>query len=213
MTAALTSLEFRPNSIDFLNENSELNSRIKCIAAGIVSLEGIYGNTTCYLTGIRAPSNPYDAVNKVYIDTVLQEYLNSMAVCHILNTTSSTSDATGALVVDGGVGIKGALYCGDAIHCRALYTTSDSRLKTKISKVSSSKSAGLAKVSAYEYYLHGEPRIGLLAQELLSAGFDRCVHSGDASLGVDYQAVIALLVTELNVLRAKISEVEAQTKK
>lgn len=207
MSSSLSSLEFRPNSIDFLNVNNELNSRIKCVAAGIVSLEGIYGNN-CYLTGIQRPLNPYDAVNKAYLDSLVEGYLNSLTVCHILNTTPSTSADTGALVVDGGAGIKGALYCANAIHCQALYTTSDLRLKRNIAKVAGSKSAGLAKISAYEYYLHDKPRIGLLAQELLSAGFDRCVHLNDATLGVDYQAVIALLVSELNALRARVIDVE-----
>lgn len=200
-----SSLEFRPNSIDFLSVDDQVNSRIKCVAQGILSLEGLYGSY-CRLTGLDTPSHLSDAVTKSYVDTLVSHSLDPLAVFHILNTTPSTSDSTGALIVDGGAGIKGAIFCGDSVHCKAIYTTSDARLKQNISKIGNP--SRLTSVSAYEYEMDRKHRVGLLAQELVKAGLDNCVHFGEEHLGVDYQAVTALLVSDMNLLYKRIAKME-----
>lgn len=202
------SLEFRPNSVDFLDEASLVKARIKCTAQSILCLEGIYGNR-CKLTGLEAPTDIYDAATKSYVDTLVSHNFDPLEVCHILNTNQSVSSNTGALIVDGGTGIAKDLFVGGDLHVRAIYTTSDAKLKKNIQALDL-QTTNLDKIKAYSYSIDGEKKIGLLAQELVEAKLDKCVHFGVSRLGVDYQSITAILVHELNMLKNRVKTLELQ---
>lgn len=196
-------LEFRPNSVDFLDEAKLVKARIKCTAQSILCLEGIYGSR-CKLTGLANPTDIFDAATKSYVDSLVANSFED--IFHILNTTQSVSPNTGALIVDGGVGIAKDVFVGGNVHVQALYTTSDARLKSNITALEAH--INLDKIKAYTYSINGEKKIGLLAQELVAAKLDKCVHFGGSKLGVDYQSITAILVHEINMLKNRIEILE-----
>jgi hypothetical protein len=73
---------------------------------------------------------------KASINTDSFDISNSITTVNIDATTASTSTSTGALVVDGGVGISGALYVGSSISAQS--ATFDSINSTPIGNVTPS---------------------------------------------------------------------------
>jgi hypothetical protein len=120
---------------------------------------------------------------------------------HLNSTTPSNSRVTGALVVDGGVGIGGALYTASGT-----VTGSDMRLKKDIEPITDA----LAKVQMLSGFTHTwnkladhpfpeKRRAGLSAQDLLVVLPESVATEGDY-LGVDYCEVIPLLVNAIKEL-------------
>jgi hypothetical protein len=88
---------------------------------GVKSVDGL-----TYITAESSPGASDDTLNFVTngtqalaVDTDSIDIATKIATVNINATTTSTSTSTGALVVDGGAGIAGALYVGGAISAES----------------------------------------------------------------------------------------------
>lgn len=133
----------------------------------------------------------------------------------ITGTTASTSKTTGALIVNGGVGIAGAIFAGGEVTAYA----SDAALKTNVVAID----GALAKVEAirgvtYDWNEIGqglglgtEPQVGVIAQEIEAVLPQLVVDSAhEGYKTVKYDKLTALLIEAVKELSGKVASLEAQ---
>ena len=133
----------------------------------------------------------------------------------ITDTTASTSKTTGALIVNGGLGIAGAIFAGGEVTAYA----SDAALKTNVVAID----GALAKVEAirgvtYEWNEIGqglglgtEPQVGVIAQEIEAVLPQLVVESAhEGYKTVKYDKLTALLIEAVKELSGKVASLEAQ---
>lgn len=133
----------------------------------------------------------------------------------ITGTTASTSKTTGALIVNGGLGVAGSIYAGGEVTAYA----SDAALKTNVVAID----GALAKVEAirgvtYEWNEIGqglglgtEPQVGVIAQEIEAVLPQLVVESAhEGYKTVKYDKLTALLIEAVKELSGKVASLEAQ---
>jgi len=85
----------------------------------IIDMPGdLYLTGASKIRGVAAPLIGSDVATKAYVDGAASAF-NGGTVAGAINitaTTASTDKDTGALIVNGGVGIEGSLYAGDLIY-------------------------------------------------------------------------------------------------
>ena len=87
--------------------------------SGVTTCEGdLYVGGDLYGDG----SNLTGIANTAYIDAI---NITSSGIVSVTNTTASTSSATGALIVSGGVGIAGSLHVGENVSIGGTLTYED----------------------------------------------------------------------------------------
>lgn len=106
----------------------------------------------------------------------------------------------------GGQTINGALTCTGWMYAAGHKATSDSRLKEEKKKVS----YDISSVSPYRYRLKtdNEYHVGLLAQEVEKIIPEAVSENKDGYKSLDYNAVVAVLVGQVNALTKRIEELE-----
>ncbi|KAJ3278469.1 hypothetical protein HK104_002312 [Borealophlyctis nickersoniae] len=146
----------------------------------------------------------------------------------ISNTTDSTSAATGALTVSGGVGIAKSLKVGTTITCVSLSQTSDRNLKNEIEPLSDSSLNFIMSLKPVSYKFKTDPKksksMGLIAQDVEMScrthglPSDLVKIDDKKTYGLEYAQLMAPLigaVQELNKsienLRERIEKVERFT--
>lgn len=93
-----------------------------------------------------------------------------------------------------------------AVKAPSFQATSDRRLKEGLTK----KHYDLSSLSAYRYVLKddGKTHVGLVAQEVEKVIPEAVSAGKDGFLALDYNAVVAALVDEVNRLKARVAELE-----
>lgn len=106
----------------------------------------------------------------------------------------------------GGQTINGALTCTGWMYAAGHKATSDARLKDEKKKVS----YDISSISAYHYRLKtdNEYHVGLLAQEVEKIIPEAVSENKDGYKSLDYNAVVAVLVGQVNALTKRIEELE-----
>lgn len=106
----------------------------------------------------------------------------------------------------GGQTINGALTCTGWMYAAGHKATSDSRLKEEKKRVS----YDISSISTYHYRLKtdNEYHIGLLAQEVEKIIPEAVSENKDGYKSLDYNAVVAVLVGQVNALTKRIEELE-----
>jgi hypothetical protein len=127
----------------------------------------------------------------------------------LTNTTQSTSSATGALIVAGGVGIAKDVYCDGTINALAFNATSDATLKANIQPIDNALDM-LGAIRPVSYTFKGlerdGTRYGVLAQDLCAHGLGSIVHENpDGKLSVDYNNLVGLLIGAVKELQAEVA--------
>lgn len=203
-------IEWAPSAVTFLYSNV-VRSRIKSLADRLIVLEGS-AEDTCRLSGLSPPIGGLDAANKAYVDSLFQAGPGgSLATLLVLGDEDSVSPVTGALRIDGGVGVVKNIHCGAQVYATAFAATSDARLKTKI-RPAAQLAARLAGVQARQYEFTCEPgrlRYGVLAQDLIEAGVKDSVFEVGGVYAVDYNAITALLLDRVNELERRLRQLES----
>jgi hypothetical protein len=203
-------IEWAPSAVTFLYSNV-VRSRIKSLADRLIVLEGS-AEDTCRLSGLSPPIGGLDAANKAYVDSLFQSGPGgSIDALLLLSDEDSVSPVTGALRVNGGVGVVKNIHCGAQVYATAFAATSDARLKTKI-RPAAQLAERLSSVRARQYEFKCEPgriRCGVLAQDLIEAGVKDSVFEVDGVYAVDYNALTALLLDRVNALENRLRQLES----
>lgn len=137
----------------------------------------------------------------------------------ILATTAATSRTTGALRVDGGVGIQGDLYCSDISAAGSIVATgnvtafSDRRIKENIQPIQGALDK-LMKIDGVTYNRIGQTRreVGVIAQNVLEV-LPEVVFEHEDKLSVAYGNMVALLIQAIKEQQEQINELKAQLNK
>jgi hypothetical protein len=124
----------------------------------------------------------------------------------VATSTASTTNATGALTVAGGVGIAGALNVGGDITA---FATSDERLKKNITIIPDALDK-VNKISGVGFEWNEKSGkagkdYGVIAQEIEKVLPELVVTRDDGYKAVRYEKIIALLIEAVKELNKKIS--------
>lgn len=121
------------------------------------------------------------------------------------------------LYVDGYTGTtsitasKDVISTGGWMYAGCFKSTSDRRMKKDLAEIH----PDLSGIRAYHYRFkaNGRPAYGLIAQEVREILPDAVTESGeDKHLTLDYNAVVAALVDEVNRLKLRVAALEGSTK-
>ena len=109
---------------------------------------------------------------------------------------------------------NGDMSCNGTLYAQDVYITSDKRHKRNITKVESSEEI-LSKMSAYNYEVRDPTAddawtkaTGLIAQEVQEVLPTAVDDSDPEHIRLNYNAIVAVLVEQVNKLTAKVNELE-----
>jgi hypothetical protein len=145
------------------------------------------------------------------VDTTSNVNFNTV---NINATTASTTKTTGALIVDGGVGVAGALNVGGDV---VAYASSDRRLKDNIVNIENpiEKVQKLNGVT-WDWNDNADelqqslPNVGVIAQEVEEV-FPQLVHDRENGYkGVDYAKLTGLLIEAVKEQQKQIDELKSR---
>ena len=129
------------------------------------------------------------------------DYLHSAFPLAIDGLTGSGSFAANGDIVS----VNGWMYAG------GFKTTSDRRMKKDLREIHPDLSG--IKAYSYRFKANNRPAYGLVAQEVREILPNAVTESGeDKHLTLDYNAVVAALVDEVNRLKLRVAALEGSTK-
>lgn len=128
---------------------------------------------------------------------------------YINNTTASTNAASGALIVDGGVGVAGDIYADGDIVAIA---SSDARLKDNLQVIPNALTK-VDSISGYTFEWNEKSNkkgtsVGVVAQEIQEVLPEVVVEKGNGYLGVEYEKIIPLLIEAIKELKKEVEELK-----
>ena len=129
------------------------------------------------------------------------------------DTTTSTSKTTGALIVDGGLGVNENIHAGGDV---VAYASSDERLKDNIEVIESSldKVGEIRGVTfnwneeSPEWAKERGRDVGVIAQEVRKVLPEIVVERTNGYLGVDYKRIIPLLIESIKELKQEVEDLK-----
>lgn len=152
-----------------------------------------------------------EADSKVFITGTL----DVSDVVNFNDTTASTSYTTGALIVDGGVGITGKVFTNDTVTGVSFTATSDANFKKEIAEIKNPLDK-IDSINAYQYKFNftddDKLRYGVLAQNLKEQGLNDLVFEEENSgrLSVDYNNLVGLLIGSVKELKQQVKDLTIQ---
>ena len=179
-----------------------------------------YDGTQLNVAGnIRANGIRLGFTDGTTIDTVTGELkLNSSNNRVIVSSTrEATSKDTGALLVEGGIGVEGNIHAGGDI---VAFSSSDVTLKKDITPIQNALeminkisgntftwNVGMTDLAPYE---NGTKDTGILAQEVEALGLPGVTKTrGDGVKAVRYDRLIPVLIEAVKELTAKVKSLES----
>jgi len=128
-------------------------------------------------------------------------------------TTSSINKTTGALIVDGGVGVAENIHAGGDV---VAYASSDERLKDNLQVIQDPLDK-VGQISGYEFdWNEKSPEwaqerghdIGVVAQEIQKVHPEIVIERTNGYLGVDYKRIIPLLIESIKELKQEVEDLK-----
>jgi len=128
-------------------------------------------------------------------------------------TTTSTNKTSGALIVDGGVGVAENIHAGGDV---VAYASSDERLKDNIEVIENSldKVGEIRGVTfnwneeSPEWAKERGRDVGVIAQEVRKVLPEIVVERTNGYLGVDYKRIIPLLIESIKELKQEVEDLK-----
>ena len=163
-----------------------------------------------------------DKVASAYLDddtahlTTTQTFSGAKSFTLAVNidaTTAASSKTTGALIVDGGVGVALDVHAGGDV---VAYATSDKRLKDNLQVIQDPLDK-VGQISGYEFDWNEESPewaqerghdIGIVAQEIQKVLPEIVTERTNGYLGVDYKRIIPLLIESVKELKQEIENLK-----
>jgi hypothetical protein len=163
-----------------------------------------------------------DKVASAYLDddtahlTTTQTFSGDKSFSAAVNidaTTAASSKTTGALIVDGGVGVNLDIHAGGDV---VAYATSDKRLKDNLQVIQDPLDK-VGQISGYEFDWNEESPewaqerghdIGVVAQEVQKVLPEIISERTNGYLGVDYERLIPLLIESIKELKQEVEDLK-----
>ena len=164
--------------------------------------------------GIRLGFTDGTTIDTVTGDLKLTSSNNKVVIS---STLASTSKDTGALVVEGGLGVEGSIHAGNDIIA---FSSSDATLKKDITPIENALEM-INKISGNTFtwntgiqhlipYENGTKDTGILAQEVEALGLPGVTTTrGDGVKAVRYDRLIPVLIEAVKELSAKVKSLES----
>lgn len=161
-------------------------------------------------TSVGSSSNPIYLNNGVA--TAFTETIGTSDTPVYLNAGVLTSCGKTFINTEGGQTINGALTLQGTMYATTFQVSSDIRLKSNLATLINPLSV-VEQLTGYTYNLKDgsveERQAGLIAQEIVKAGFTEAVKPRkDGYLTVNYQAITALLVQAVKELSHRVKTLE-----
>ena len=128
-------------------------------------------------------------------------------------TTTSANKTSGALIVDGGVGVAENIHAGGDV---VAYASSDERLKDNLQVIQDPLDK-VGQISGYEFDWNEESPewakerghdIGVIAQEVQKVHPEIVIERTNGYLGVDYKRIIPLLIESIKELKQEVEDLK-----
>ena len=126
------------------------------------------------------------------------------------DATTSTSKTTGALIVDGGLGVNENIHAGGDV---VAFASSDKRLKDNLISISNPLDK-LEKIGGYEFdwndkqAIHTGHDVGVVAQEIQEVLPEVVEERESGYLAVKYEKIVPLLIEAIKELKQEIDELK-----
>ena len=154
------------------------------------------------LASVKAINQGLTATSDVNFNTI-----------NINATTTSTTKTSGALIVDGGVGVAENIHAGGDV---VAYASSDERLKDNLQVIQDPLDK-VGQISGYEFDWNEESPewaqerghdIGVVAQEIQKVHPEIVIERTNGYLGVDYKRIIPLLIESIKELKQEVEDLK-----
>ncbi len=128
-------------------------------------------------------------------------------------TTAASSKTTGALIVDGGVGVALDVHAGGDV---VAYASSDERLKDNLQVIQDPLDK-VGQISGYEFDWNEDSPgwarerghdVGVVAQEIQKVLPEIVTERTNGYLGVDYKRIIPLLIESIKELKQEVEDLK-----
>lgn len=212
-------------AVKFTVTNTATNSTVTLNVNNTGAKPVYYRNSgTAWSAGILAANRTYEFVyNGAQYEFVGDIDTGSNNVTQTNTTTSGSYPILFKYTANTTNETRGARYCSKIIanpstgqlSATTLRATSDYNLKNIQCKIDN---ANLSNISAYQYSFKddqmNEQHIGLIAQQVQQY-YPQAVSIIDdqGHLGIDYNAIVALLVCEVNELKSKVNDLQLKINK
>lgn len=123
------------------------------------------------------------------------------------DTTDSTSTTTGAIVINGGLGVGGSIYSSTVV-ATDFNSTSDLVLKENIQEIDGFSLLNKINPVEFTWKDSGKKSYGVIAQEIEQTFPQLVSTDGEGLKSVSYIPIIAILVDAVKKLEAKIIELQ-----
>lgn len=178
---------------------------------------GLLGGQTIDLGASAALAPDFTVVPDLAASNTFAQSNTFQGTVHVTSTAAATSQSTGALVVDGGVGIGGDVYSN------RVFNMSDINLKTDVQELGGAlgvvqrltgRTFRWRDIEANTKHgrVAGSQEVGFIAQEVRDAGADLCVTSATDSpyLAVEYSKIVVYAVEAIKELENRLVTMEAR---
>lgn len=195
--------------IDWTVDNVTNNIHGDNIVYGTTASTACVGNDS-RLSDARQCNNTFAdaATSRTNLGLGYYATLTAASALSLTNTTDSTSTTTGAVQLDGGIGVAKAVYAGGNITAN-----SDRRLKTNLQPIMDA----VEKVCSLTGYTYDRTdmelrQTGVVAQEVLAVLPEAVQGSEETMYGVNYGSMVGLLIQAIKEQQTEINELKARLK-
>jgi len=183
--------------LDTVETSADVTDTTNVTAAG-----ALMDSECASLASVKAINQGLTATSDVNFNTI-----------NINATTTSTTKTSGALIVDGGVGVAENIHAGGDV---VAYASSDERLKDNLQVIQDPLDK-VGQISGYEFDWNEESPewaqerghdIGVVAQEIQKVHPEIVIERTNGYLGVDYKRIIPLLIESIKELKQEVEDLK-----
>ena len=200
--AIAIALNTKVSRADFDSYKAEVDNRLSSLNSSVNDrLSSLNSSVNDGLSNLRSSLNANLNARVSEINSALATKLDKAG-----GAITGSLSISANLSVTGAASVAGNLTCSAAIKGATIQATSDIRLKKDLEPV---EAADLSSLHAYTYTLRhdGKRHIGLIAQQVKEEYPEAVSEDAEGFLSLDYNSVVALLVSKVNELEKRLEKV------